>query len=183
MKGKIQLTKEILQKLLIGGAIIYAAQSPYLWLNLYKRLFFGERFPKKRVRDTFYYLKKRGLIDIQKKNKQIYISLTKEGERKAGRFQINKLRINPQKKWDRKWWAIIFDIPENSRIKREAFRGKLKELGFYKLQKSVWLYPYPCEKEIELLRDFFGLNKIQLQVLVIERMEDDGVLRKHFNLD
>lgn len=182
MKQKGEIAKEILQKLLIGGVIIFAAQSPYFWLKLYKKLFSGKNFSKKKTVDTFSYLKRRGLVDIQKKNNQIYISLTKRGEKEAGSFQINKIKIEPQKKWDKKWRMIIFDIPETARIKREAFRGKLKELGFCQLQKSVWIYPYPCEKQIEILRGFFGLTKEQLRFFIVEKIEEDIFFLKHFKL-
>jgi DNA-binding transcriptional regulator PaaX len=182
MKQKGEATKKILQKLSTGGAIIFAAQSPYFWLKLYKKLFSDQNFSKKKTTDAFSYLKKRGLIDIEKKNNQIYISLTKKGEGEAGKFQINKIKIEPQKKWDKKWRLIIFDIPETVRIKREAFRGKLKELGFCQLQKSVWVYPYPCEKEIEILRGFFGLTKEQLRFFIVEKIEEDKFFLKYFKL-
>lgn len=183
-RAKSKVAKQILRKLLIGGAIFIAAQSPYFWLRFYQNLFSGKPLlgKKKQLQDTFYYLKKRGLIETKKKGKQIYIFLTKEGEWEAGKFQINELYIKPQKKWDGKWRVIIFDIPESLRIKREAFRGKLKELGFYPLQKSVWVYPYPCQKEIELLREFFGLSKRHLRTLEVEKIEDDRFLRKIFQL-
>lgn len=183
-RAKSKVARQILRKLLLGGAIFIAAQSPYFWLHLYKNFFSGKPiFKKKRkFQNAFYYLKKRGLIRMEKKNKQLYIFLTKEGEWEAGRYQINELYIKPQKRWDGKYRVIIFDIPEVNRIKREAFRGKLKELGFFPLQKSVWVYPYPCQTEIELLRKFFNLRKKNLRILEVEKIEDDGFLRKFFNL-
>ena len=176
------LSQEILRKLLLGGAYFIAAQSPYFWLNFYKAIFSGRkiRFDEKQVSDVFRYLKNKGLIIFEKKNNQIYIRLTKAGEKEAGKYQINKLKIKIPKKWDGKWRVIIFDIPEKERIRRNAFRGKLKELGFYSLQKSVWVYPYPCEKEINLLREFFNLSKRNLMVLEVSKMEGDKFLRKTF---
>ena len=184
---KSPLSQEILRKLLLAGAIFAAGSSPYFWINVYKVLFgkssFREKNKRKKIRDTFYYLKKKGLIIIEKKNKQIYISLTKEGEKEAGKFQINKLKIEKQKKWDKKWRIIIFDIPERMRIKRDAFRGKLKEFGFYQLQKSVWIYPYPCQKEIDLLREFFNLSSRNLRVLEVKKIEEATFLKKIFGIE
>jgi DNA-binding transcriptional regulator PaaX len=60
-------------------------------------------------------------------------------------------------------------------------RGKLKELGFHKLQQSVWIHPYDCKKEIELLREFFGLSKKELR-LIVGKIEGDEFLKRHFNL-
>ena len=110
------------------------------------------------------------------------MSLTKEGEVEAGKYQINGMYIRKQKKWDGKWRVIIFDIPENRRIKRDLFRSKLKEMGFRQLQKSVWVCPYPCQKEVKLLREFFGLRKKNLMVLVVEKIENDEGLKKYFAL-
>lgn len=182
IKGTV--TQEILHTILVGGAFILAAQSPYFWMRAYKQWFQGKPsgFREPQVRDAFRYLRKRKLIVVEKHNHQIYIRLTQEGEKKAGKFQINKLTIATPRRWDGVWRLIIFDIPEKLKIKREVFRGKLKELGFYPLQKSIWIYPYPCEKEVMLLREFFNLQPRHIRVLEVQKLEDDEFLRKHFNL-
>lgn len=51
-------------------------------------------------------------------------------------------------KWDRKWRIVIFDIPQELHKERVRLRAKLKMLGFYMLQKSVFVFPYPCEEEL-----------------------------------
>lgn len=180
IKGTV--SQEILYALFVSGAFILAAQSPRFWLKLYQNLFEGKGFRKNQVLDAFQYLKKKKRIIVEKHNHQIYIRLTKEGEREAGKYQINKLRIPVPKVWDKIWRLVIFDIPEKLRIKREAFRGKLKELGFYPLQKSIWAYPYPCEKEIKLLREFFALTPHHLRILEVEKLEQDQFLCDFFNL-
>lgn len=175
-------SQEILHILFIVGAFVVAGQSPYFWLGVYKKFFAGQRFKEKVVRDAFSYLRKKNLIFIEKSNHQIYIRLTKEGEKEAGKYQINNLKIATQKKWDGKWRLIIFDIPEKKRIKRDAFRGKLKEFGFFLLQKSIWVYPYPCEREVKILREFFALTPRHLRVLEVNELEEDAFLKKIFNL-
>lgn len=177
-------SQEILHTLLVVGAFILAAQSPYFWLHAYKRWFQDKPsgFQEPQIRDAFRYLKKRKMIVVEKHNHQIYIRLTKEGEKQAGKFQINKLTIPIPKRWDGVWRLIIFDIPEKLKIKREAFRGKLKDLGFYPLQKSIWAYPHPCEKEVKLLREFFNLQPRHIRVLEVQKLEEDESLRRYFNL-
>src|SRR3989338_9016678 len=182
MRLKGIVSQEILHNLLVGGAFVLAAQSPYFWLNFYKEMFSGKAFRSSQVRDAFKYLRKKKLIYIETHNKQIYLRLTEEGEKEAGKFQINKLKVDRPKKWDGKWRLIIFDIPEKLKVKREAFRGKLRELGFYLLQKSIWAYPYPCEKEVMLLREFFHLQPRHIRVLEVQRLEEDRFLREHFGL-
>lgn len=176
------VSQEILHTLLVGGAFVLAAQSPYFWLNLYKEMFFGKKFRSTQVRDAFRYLCKKKLIYIEKHNKQMYIRLTQEGEREAGKFQINKLKVDRPKRWDGKWRLIIFDIPETLKVKRELFRGKLKELGFCQLQKSIWVHAFPCEAQVHLLREFFALNPKHLRVLEVQKLEDDHFLKEFFRV-
>ncbi len=175
-------TREILKYLLLAGAVYIAASSPYFALNLTKNIFHLKKLKRKNANYTFNYLKKRGLIEIKREGRDIQVALTKEGKKRAGKYQINDLEIEKPKKWDKKWRVAIFDIPVSSGIIRDVFRRKLKEFGFYSLQKSIWVYPYPCQEEIKLLREFLGAEKKQIQVLEVIKLEDDKFLRKHFQI-
>ncbi len=97
-------------------------------------------------------------------------------------MQIDELKIKKTKKWDGKWRIIIFDIAQLKNLYRNIFRGKLKELGFYPLQKSVWVCPYNCKDEIDLLRVFFELNEKEVRLITADDIENDGFLRKVFNV-
>lgn len=181
-KPKSEITKDILQWLAIAGAVYIAASSPYFVINLLKEFAGGKKYEKKKIYNAFYNLQKRGCIDIEKKNHQIYIALTEEGRKKAGRFQIDSLEIKKPKLWDGKWRLVIFDIGQMQVLQRNAFRGKIKELGFYLLQKSVWVHPYPCRDEIDLLREFFGLSHREIRLITAENIEEDDFLKKIFKL-
>ncbi len=181
-KPRSEIVKDILSWLAIAGVIWIAASSPYFIRNILNNLKRWKKYPKNKVKNAFYNLKKQGLIKIEKKGRQIYISLTKEGKRKAGMFQIDKLKIARPKKWDGKWRLVIFDISQHKKFYREAFRGKLKELGFYQLQKSVWVHAFDCQAEIELLREFFGLTENEIRLVIAEKIENDQKLREHFKL-
>jgi len=67
-------------------------------------------------------------------------------------------------------------------LHREAFRGKLKELNFYPLQKSVWIYPFKCKDEIDLLRDFFGLSQDEVRLIVSNSIGKEEKIKKMFGL-
>jgi len=77
--------------------------------------------------------------------------------------------------------VIVFDIPENNRIGRDALRGRMNSLGFYQLQKSVWAFPYNCEKEIELLVELFDIFPY-VNFLEVKKVKNDSALKKHFGL-
>ena len=171
------ISKEILKILLMTDFVIRVApRSAYYFDNVIRELkHYGflteEKINKKdrrKVVNSFTYLRRRGYITFDTASKQIHIKLTPEGRARAKLYaQIDSIKIKKQKKWDKKWRVLIFDIPEEVRIKREALRGKLKELGFYMLQKSVWVYPYPCQDELELLKNFFGLDEEHYLVLEV----------------
>ena len=141
-----------------------------------------ETIKEKVIQDNFYNLKKRGYIRIKQHKGQIYISLTEKGKKKAGWLQIDSLEIKKPKKWDKKWRIVIFDIIELKKLHREAFRGKLKELGFYPIQKSVWVCPYNCKDEIKLLRNFFGLSSKDIKLIVAENIEEEKELKEIFKI-
>jgi len=181
------VAKKILKWLLIAGAIYIAASSPYFALYLSRNL--SQVLKKRKLLDVkdsrfnnaFYYLKKRGYLDIRKKNHQVYIALTREGRKKAGKYLIDDLAIKRQKKWDGKYRIVIFDIPNITRIKRDALRGKLKDLGFFRLQQSVWVHAFDCKKEIKLLQEFFGLTSKEI-ILIEGHIPNDKFLRQFFKL-
>ncbi len=174
-------SKEILKYLLLTGAVYIAASSPYFVLNLMRRM--GKlKIKKRKFTSTFNYLKRKGLIELKREGYDIKICLTKEGKKLAGKYQIDDLEIKRPKKWDKKYRLVIFDIPATSRMIRDFLRRKLKEFGFYPLQKSVWIHAFECKEEIELLREFLGLSKKQIQVLEVTKLENDKFLRKFFKI-
>lgn len=185
-KPKSEIIKDILLGLAASGAIVIAATSPYFASNLLKGFKNCKKYgkkEKKKIYNAFYLLRKTNCIIMKKENNQIYISLTEQGKKKAGWLQIDSLKIKKPKIWDKKWRLVLFDIGEIKRIYREAFRGKLKELGFYPLQKSVWIYPFNCSDELELLRDFFGLSTKELRLITTNCMGEEEFLKKIFKLN
>lgn len=183
-KPKSEIVKDLLVSLALGSGVVFAGGSPFFVQRLLRELSKNQKrtYNQQSFRNAFYRLKREGCLVIEKHNHQIYISLTKEGKRRAGRFQINELSIIKPKRWDGKWRIVIFDIRHKQRIKREALRGFLKRLGFYQLQKSVWVHPYDCSAEIELLQEFFGFTAREFTLIIAEHIQDEGTLRKIFCL-
>ena len=95
-------------------------------------------------------------------------------------YDVENLRISNQAKWDGKWRILMFDIPEKEKGAREALRNKIKELGLIQFQKSVWLYPYPCENEIDFIAEYYQIGKYINLITV--KIESDKPLRAQFEL-
>ncbi|KKP33135.1 MAG: hypothetical protein A2360_00490 [Candidatus Staskawiczbacteria bacterium RIFOXYB1_FULL_32_11] len=174
----------VLIVLLLTGAVVISATSPYFLVNLFKSKFFRsfKKYPPKKVYDTFYRLRERGFIDFYYKGSQIYFTLTEKGKKKAGWLKVDDLKINKPKKWDGKWRILSFDIVELKRSYREALRGKLIGMGFKLFQKSAWIIPYECNKEIKILKDFFGLNDREVKLITAVDIGEDKDLHDHFDL-
>jgi DNA-binding transcriptional regulator PaaX len=181
-KPKSEIVKDFLYWLMISGAVVVAASSPYFGVNLWRSFRNRKDHKKERICSAFYQLKRRGCIEIKNRGRQIYISLTEKGKKEAGSLQIDALKIKKPKEWDKKWRILIFDIPQLKKIHREAFRGKLKELGFQPLQKSVWIHPFDCRDEIELLKDFFGLTEKEVRLIVSSDIGRINHLKEMFKL-
>jgi CRISPR/Cas system-associated endoribonuclease Cas2 len=187
--------KKILEGLMTAGEIVLLAMEPRVNLTMSDALSRYDKYKSKQAkerateeeerkfRNAFYYLKKNRLINVEYRGNQMYFSLTESGKKKAGKYKINDLKIKAAKKWDKKWRVLIFDIEDRHRTKREALRGKIKELGLYQLQKSVWVCPYEFKKEMKILRDFFGLNTKEMKVIAASEIEDDKPIRQFFNLN
>ena len=121
------------------------------------------------------------LVEI-KENKDgscTYI-LTEKGKQRALTYRVEDMQI-PKQKWDGKWRIVSFDIPEKLRTGRDALRNKLQDLGFYKLQKSVLVYPYECKNEIEFLVEFWDIRKY-VRYGVLETIDNELHLKSHFKL-
>jgi len=182
-KPRSEIVKDFLSWLAIAGLIYVASSSPYFIRNLIRAYQKRKKYSKKKIADTFYNLRRQGLIEIGEKNHQIYIRLTEKGKKKAGWMQIDSLEIKRPKKWDGRWRLVIFDIAQLKKIYREALRGKLKELGFYPFQKSAWIHAFDCRAEIELLKEFFGLSDDEIRLIISDDIGDDRKLKKFFKIE
>ncbi|MCX6735517.1 MAG: hypothetical protein NTZ13_00320 [Candidatus Parcubacteria bacterium] len=109
------------------------------------------------------------------------IRLTKKGEAYFQKILFDDVQLPEPKKWGGKWTFVLFDIPVQFSKAREALRWRLKALGFYQYQKSVWVYPHPCEKEILYVADYFGVGKF-VEILSVDYLSKDKELKKHFGI-
>jgi DNA-binding transcriptional regulator PaaX len=182
-----ELAKNILFGLSFSGAFIVAATSPFFLLNIAtyikkNRKYFKKEFDEKKIAKAIERLKKKRLIVLSEKNGKFKVEITEKGKRKIKEIQFENMAIEKPNLWDRQWRIVIFDVPDKYKKRaRDALRGKLQKMGFYPLQKSVWVYPYPCEKEIQFLCELFNIIPF-VNIIVAKKIYNDIKLRKYFNL-
>src|SRR3989344_961050 len=120
-----------------------------------------------------------GLVVFEQRDGKRYARITDAG-RKILAFEQEKIKLgNRQRKWDRRWRMIVFDIPERRRVIRNRLRMTMEELGFMRRQGSVWVFPYDCEDFIALLKADMRIGTAVLYVIV-EEIENGSHLREHF---
>lgn len=111
----------------------------------------------------------------------ITLTLSKEGKRQALKYQIDGMKIQPTVRWDGKWRLVVFDIPENRKQAREALRFRLRQIGMERYQKSVFISPYPCDKEIEFLVEFHQVLPF-VRFIVAESLDNELHYKHKFGL-
>lgn len=107
--------------------------------------------------------------------------LSDDGRKKALTYNLENLKINAPKHWDGKWRIVIFDIPHYLKKSRDSLRFLFKKMGFYALQKSVFIYPFDCQKEIEFITEWHKANKY-IRFIIADSVDTELFLRKHFRL-
>ena len=107
--------------------------------------------------------------------------LNEHGKKKALRYNLAAMAIEKPKKWDGLWRIVLFDIPEKNREGRVALMQKLKQLGFYPIQKSVFIFPYECKNEIDFVTEIFELRPY-VRFFLVKEADVDLALRRTFNL-
>lgn len=124
---------------------------------------------------------KKLIVETQNANGSISLKLTKEGKRYAryADFYGNTIKIKRPKKWDKQWRIVIFDIPEKKRFFRDVLRSHLKTIGFRMLQQSVFVFPYPCEKELIQLAELYNATKY-VRIATVTFLDNERELKDTF---
>ncbi len=88
-------------------------------------------------------------------------------------YDFDKLELKARKR-DGFFRVIIFDIPEDKKRNREVFRKKLNELGFIRMQDSVFVSAFPCKDEIDFICNYLNISKYitMFSINKVERGED-----------
>lgn len=175
MKGVLGLMLEVGDILLPAGSRLEAwRRSKGL-----KLIDWEKHFPSQ-VERVVGRLARKGWVDRQETAAGIKIIITGAGRKQVLLFKLEELQ--PKKgKWDGKWRLAFFDVEEVKRKKRDDLRRYLKKLGFWQMQRSVWVCPYDCEDEVKYLREVLGVPH-EVKLGVLEKVENDRELREIFGL-
>ena len=95
---------------------------------------------------------------VKNSDKTVSFVLSEGGKKIVLTYNIDKIKIQ-KTKWDGKWRIVTFDIPEKLKPVREDIREYLKKFGFREFQRSTFIIPFECRKEVEYLVEFFNIRR------------------------
>ncbi len=182
---KEHITKDILLGLLEAGALISVAIIAPNALRIVK--LFGE---KKKEWDHYYpssihrhtvKLWRKGYVDVKESRDGFTVVITEKGKQEILKYNLDTMSIPKQDPWDGKWRMVFFDIPSGNESERSMFREKLRSMEFFKMQKSVYVHPYPCWKQIQFVREVLSIPH-SVKLATVEHLENDDDLRRVFRL-
>jgi len=176
----------VMQKVLLlveGGLILGLTKRPDKYFKVVKKISKEwQKINERSLRTAIQKLYQSKLIDFKEKSDgTVSMTLTDNGKKKIIQFNLDLIEIKKPKQWDRLWRLVIFDIPEEERRGRNALAVKLKELGFYPLQKSVFIHPYECKNEVDFIVELFNLRPY-VRLFTIKETDIELDLRSKFNL-
>jgi len=179
-----QLAKKLLYLIATGTMIpaaIIAPNLPRALLPLLRKLQKDFSLPAQPIRKSLTALKRKRLIRQTVRNGRTILTLSEKGRRTILSFDIENMEIGKPKKWDGLWRLVIFDIPESQKKAREALRFHLRKLGFYQLQKSCFVHPFECKKEIDFITEFYQIPH-HINYIVARKVEGEEELRNFYGL-
>lgn len=172
-----EIARVILKSLLVGGAVILVLSSPYA-AQIITNYFKGDR--KKFIRSVNN-LKRSKYVNSYYKNGQEVIEITEKGRKKSLRYDFEQMKIEKSKHWDGVWRVITYDIPERRKRGRDQFVVKLKELGFFPYQKSIFIFPFDCKEQIDFMKEHLFLGE-SIHYIEATHIDDEDNLKKEFSL-
>ena len=162
MIHKKSLTADILL-LAAAGPIILASlflpNAPLMLKPLIKWHKNWNKIKRQRIYEAIRRLNKKRLIELEQNGNELYLKITENGKKLIKNFDYDNIKLPYYKKWDKKWRMVIFDIPEKKNKERRALSLKLKDMGFYPLQESVFIYPYNCQDEVDFICSFLAIER------------------------
>lgn len=140
-----------------------------------------KRFNISYLKRTIARLEREKLIRIARKNGRHELQVTDKGSRKILSYALDELSISKPRIWDKMWRMISYDVPKNHATTRDIFREYIRAWKFYPLHESVFLHAYPCEQEVDFLRQYLGISQF-VRIFTVIRIENDKEFRSFFGV-
>ena len=176
---KGEIAEIVLRTLLAVGFIAFAIAMPNA-VQIFKYFDPKNARDRARIKNSVIRLERAGFVK-RKDGKGGVFMLTEKGREKAMRYALAQMKIVEQKKWDKKWRLVMFDVPEKKKQARRAINFALKRLGLIQYQKSVFITPFQCEKEIDFVGECFGIRD-NIRIITATEVEKVASLKKVFNI-
>ncbi|MEK7554053.1 MAG: hypothetical protein AAB517_01660 [Patescibacteria group bacterium] len=174
----------LLRTLAVAGVVSIALIAPKM-TSLLKHL---DRPAKnraqlyRRIAQGISRLERDGLVTVTGEYAKRRVKITDRGRALMSKIEFGEYVIPEPAFWDGKWRVLIFDINERRRRVRDQLRRLLDGAGFVRIQDSVWIYPYPCDEFVSLVRAHLKSGVGEMRIFVAEALESDKVLREHFRI-
>jgi DNA-binding transcriptional regulator PaaX len=175
------LTKDILRLVAVGLAVGGTALMAPNTLQLIEYLQPTNRHERRKIWTAIRYLERRDRIRMEERDGTQYLLLTEKGRIQHNEDAIWEMSIRHPYRWDRKWRLVMFDLPSGPERVRKSFREKLEDFGFKLYQRSVFIYPYECHEEVNVVADWYGVRK-HVRYVVATEIHDMRRFVKEFNL-
>lgn len=179
--------KEVLKIVAAGAFLAGVIIMPNLplalkpFLKREKEYAVWKRFNIPYLKRTLDRLEGQKLVEFGEDQGMQIIKITENGKRKILKFAIDELAVEKPKIWDGKWILISYDVPEELKEDRQIFQEYLKAWGFFPLHESAFLHAWPCQKQVEFLREYLGIGKY-IRIFEISNIENDREFREFFGV-
>ena len=127
-------------------------------------------------------LKRQSLVHIIQNDEEFTYTLTPAGVHRLQHVIISDISIPKPPKWDKKWRLVTFDVPVKQSRSRSYFTRELRGLGFFMLQKSMWVHPFPCFDQVEQIAGYYNVLRYctLMEVTQLDELSTKKLLR-HFS--
>ena len=180
---RIGPVQEKILLLLLGGLTLGLTYSPKRYYRIVKEMRREwKNINARSLNNSIHDLYRSKLITMKEKaDRTLTITLNESGKISAITRHLSKVEIPRMEKWDKKWRLLLFDVPQSMKKSRDAFRFHIKRMGFIEFQKSVFICPWECKKDVDFVIEFHGLRRFA-RYLIADSFDNEIDLKRQFGM-
>lgn len=172
-------TRDVLGVVAAGGFLVASVAMPNLPIALGILYKAWKEVNKRELGRIIKRLEKQEMISFREKGDNLEIIVTEKGKRRLLAYDFENIERKAKHR-DGKWRLVIFDIPEDKKGNRDAFRKKLIQLEMIRLQDSVFVSAFPCKDEVDFLCHFLEISDY-VTLITLDKVErGEKLLFKEF---